>query len=116
MSEAAPGLLRELAQKHKDALIIAGVVIAATASSGNLALNADLPTESSNSAIRVTLSEIEQRLAIIEQNIGALGRWQSDKDAQLDGRRAFMSCAMQQIQENRRATNAERTCDLQVPR
>ncbi|WP_114520558.1 hypothetical protein [Altererythrobacter sp. ZODW24] len=116
MSEAAPGLLRELTTKYKDAAIVVGVVVAATASSGNLALNADMPTEASSSAIRVSLAEIKHRLTIIEQNVEALGKWQADKDEQLDGRGAFMSCAVQQIQENRRAASAERACDLQVPR
>lgn len=116
MTEAAPGLLRELTGKYKDAAIVAGVVIAATTSTGNLALNADLPTEASSTAIQTSLSEIKHRLTIIEQSVGSLGAWQLDKDEQLAGRGAFMSCAAQQIQENRRAAGAERECPMQVPR
>ena len=116
MSAPAPGLLKELTEKYKDALIIGGVVVAATASSGNLALNADMPTESSNVAIRATLNEIGTRLASIEHDVGALGVWQDSKDIQLNGRGEFMGCAVQQIQENRRASGAEKVCQIEVPR
>ena len=116
MSNPAPSVLKEFTGKYKDALIIVGVIIAATASSGNLALNADMPTESSNAAIRTSLRQISDRLSAIEHDVGALSQWQNSKETQLDGRGAFMSCAVQQIQENRRAAGAEKACDIQVPR
>ncbi|WP_336985880.1 hypothetical protein [Altererythrobacter aquiaggeris] len=116
MNNASSGLLGEFTAKYKDALIVTGVVIAALTSSGNLALNADIPTERNNTAIRNSLADIEQRLSAIEFNVDGLAKWQLAKDEEMEGRRYFMSCAVQQIQENRRAANAERACDLQVPR
>lgn len=116
MSSAQPSFLQEFTSKYKDALIITGVIVAAITSSSNLAINADMPTESGNAAIRKTLGEISTRLSAIEYDVDTLSRWQSSKEEQLDGRGAFMSCAVQQIQENRRAANAEKVCDIQVPR